>query len=149
MGPIGYSIYTLPVGDIARHHGINYHLYADDIQLYVSFYPWSPEALDNVLTKLQSCISDMKQWMMVNKLKLNDTKTEFFVAASAHNLRNLPDVKLNLDGTLISPTETIRNLGVIFDTRMLMSPHISHICRTVTYYIRNIARIRRFIDKSD
>ena len=105
MGPIGYSIYTLPVGDIARHHGINYHLYADDIQLYVSFDPRSPEALENVLTKLQSCISDMKQWIMVNKLKLNDTKMDFFfVAASAHNLRNLPDVKLNLDGTLISPT---------------------------------------------
>ena len=72
VGPIGYSIYTLPVGDIARHHGINYHLYADDIQLYVSFDPRSPGALDNALTKLQICISDMKQWMMVNKLKLND-----------------------------------------------------------------------------
>ena len=23
VGPIAYSIYTLPVGDIARHHGIN------------------------------------------------------------------------------------------------------------------------------
>ena len=29
FGPLGYSIYTLPVGDIARHHGVSYHVYAD------------------------------------------------------------------------------------------------------------------------
>ena len=62
--------------------------------------------------------------MVANKLKLNDSKTEFFVAASAHNLRNLPNVQLNVGSTIISPSETIRNLGVIFDHRMSMSHHI-------------------------
>ena len=33
VGPIGYSIYTLPVGDIARHPQVNYHVYTDDTQL--------------------------------------------------------------------------------------------------------------------
>ena len=80
--------------------------------------------------------------MVANKLKLNDSKTEFFVASSAHNLRNLPNVQLNVGSTL--PSETIRNLGVIFHLRLSMSHHISHICSTV----RNIARIRRFIDQS-
>ena len=148
VGPVGYSIYTLPVGEIARHFEINYHLYADDIQLYISFDPRTSGALDNALSKLQTCIENIKKWMVVNKLKLNDSKTEFFVAASAHNLRNFPDVQLNVGNTLISPSETIRNLGVIFDHRMSMSNHISHICSTVTFYLRNIARIRRFIDQS-
>ena len=31
---------------------------------------------------------------------------------------------------------------------MSMSHHISHICTTVTFYLRNIVRIRRFIDQS-
>ena len=148
VGPIGYSIYTLPVGEIACHYDINYHLYADDIQLYVSFDPMTQGALNNALSKLQTCISNIRKWMVANKLKLNDSKTEFFVAASAHNLRNLPNVQLNVGSTLISPSETIRNLGVIFDHRMSMSHHISHICSTVTFYLRNIARIRRFIDQS-
>ena len=86
--------------------------------------------------------------MVVNKLKLNNSKTEFFVAASVHNLRNLPNVQLDVGGTLISPSETIRNLGVIFDSCMSMSYHISHIWSTVTFYLRNISRIRRFIDQS-
>ena len=29
-----------------------------------------------------------------------------------------------------------------------MSYHISHICSTITFYLRNISRIRRFIDQS-
>ena len=35
VGPIRYSICTLPAGDIARHHGVNYHVlvYRDDTQL--------------------------------------------------------------------------------------------------------------------
>ena len=148
VGPIGYSIYTLPIGDIIRYHRLHYHLYADDIQLYISFDPKTPGALDSALAKLQNCISDIRQWMVVNKLKLNDSKTEFFVAASAYNLRSIPNVHLDVGGTLISPSDTIRNLGVIFDSCMSMSHHISHICSTVTFYLRNISRIRRFIDKS-
>ena len=78
VGPTCYSIYTLPVGDIARHHSISYHLYADDTQLYVSFDPKIPGDLENAIDKLQRCIFDIRQWMTVNKLKLNDAKTYFF-----------------------------------------------------------------------
>ena len=60
VGPTGYSIYTLPVGDIARHHQVNYHVYADDTQLYVSFDPTAPDGLVNTLSKLQNCITDQK-----------------------------------------------------------------------------------------
>ena len=37
MGPILFTIYTIPLGEICRRHGVQYHFYADDTQLYVSF----------------------------------------------------------------------------------------------------------------
>ena len=54
--------------------------------------------------------------MTCNMLKLNNDKTEFFVALSPFNKRRMPAVKLHIGNTVIEPTETVRNLGVIFDT---------------------------------
>ena len=85
VGPVGYSLYTLPVGDIAYYHNVSHHVYADDTQLYVSFDPKVPGDLNSAITRLQNCILDIKNWMTANKLKLNDSKTEFFIAASPYN----------------------------------------------------------------
>jgi hypothetical protein len=37
LGPLMFIFYTTPLGDIARRHGINVHLYADDIQPYLVY----------------------------------------------------------------------------------------------------------------
>ena len=79
-------------------------------------------------------------------LQLNREKTEFFVAASSHIKNQMPFVKLAVSNETIEPSAKVRNLGVIFDTSMTMCNQISSLSRNVTFHLRNISRIRRFLD---
>ena len=85
FGPIGYTIYTLPIADIAKSHNVSYHTYADDTQLYLALDPKEPDGLERALRTLSACVTDIKTWMCRNKLKLNEEKTEFLVAGSQNH----------------------------------------------------------------
>ena len=75
LGPIEFSIYMLPVGTNLKYHKVQYHTYADDTQIYMSFKLNDPQlAIDNI----NKCISDLRTWMITNRLKINDSKTEFY-----------------------------------------------------------------------
>ena len=37
LGPLLYMLYTSPVTDIIKSHDLQYHFYADDTQLYITF----------------------------------------------------------------------------------------------------------------
>ena len=60
-------------------------------------------------------------------VKMNADKTEFFIAASNHNLKLLGDVSLTIGTSTIIPSSTIRNLGVMFDLKMSMSSQVNAI----------------------
>ena len=147
VGPLGFVFYTHTVGRILRLHNLSYHIYADDIQIYITVDPNVPGDAACAIFKLAQCVKDINNWMIQNKLKLNPDKTEFFIACSPHHDKRLQHLSLPLDGTAtILPSTEVRNLGVVFDRHMSMSNHITSLCKSINWQIRNINRIRRFID---
>jgi len=57
LGPLLFTMYMLPWGDIIRKHGVSFHCYADDTQLYISSHPDETYQF----TKLTECIADIKK----------------------------------------------------------------------------------------
>ena len=78
LGPKAYCIYNKPVGDIIRKHGVMYHCYAGDTHIYIVIKP-SKNNWNEAICKLEIYVKEIKNWMEVNLLKLNDEKTELMV----------------------------------------------------------------------
>ena len=110
LGPMKFCLYLLPLGAILRHHNIGYHIYADDTQLYISVKCKDP--LES-LTKLNMCISDIRVWMIKNKLKINHSKTEFIIFRSPRLKQNLSDLSVSVGDMQVSPSSKVRDLGVV------------------------------------
>ena len=128
LGPILFTIYTLPLGDIIRKHDTKFHLYADDAQLYLAFNrSGSPTACNDTLRRLEACIADIRRWMPLNGLKLNDGKTEFMLLQSKH-VAPFESPNISIGDDTIAPASSARNLGVVFDSTLSMSAHLKAVC---------------------
>ena len=148
LGPILFSMYMKPLASIIERHGIKYHFYADDTQTYSEV---KCGDLADLIGATEQCANDLKDWMLSNKLKLNDDKTEamLFINNKHHmNVINDKDMILNVNGHQITMSKTLRNLGVIMDPNMTMSSQIGNLCRTLRLQLKKIASIRSYLPTS-
>ena len=151
LGPILFIMYTKELQSIAEKHGLNIHLFADDTQIYTGF---RPETFDFVVDKLQNCISDIKQWMKQNYLKLNASKTEILILSNKADRTPAPtgltiekDESPIAQSTEIESTTSARNLGIWLDPTLSMASHISKVVQACNIQLLNLWRIARKLPK--
>ncbi|MDW1542860.1 reverse transcriptase family protein [Vibrio sp. YT-17] len=145
LGPILFTLYMLPLGNIIRNHSVNFHCYANDTQLYLSMKPEE----SNQFTKLHNCLKDIKTWMSTNFLMLNSDKTEVIVLGPKQLRDSLSDDIVSLDGIALASSTTVRNLGVTFDQDLSFNSHLKQTSRTAFFHLRNIAKIRPILTRKD
>ena len=145
LGPILFILYLLPLGSAIKKYDINFHCYADDVQLYLSFKPNET----NKISKLQACLQDITIWMTRNFLLLNSDKTEVIVLGPKHLRKQLVNDTVTLNDISLTSALTVRNLGVIFDQNLSFDSHIKEISRTAFFHLRNISKIRSLLSLKD
>lgn len=145
LGPIIFTLYTSPLADIIKSHGLEYHFYADDSQVYISFNAKSESDLYEIIPKVENCALAIKHWMTLNMLKLNDDKTEVLFITSPYFQKSLPNMSIKIDQTDIKPSSCARNIGVIFNQCSDMTDHITSVCRGSFFQLRTLGSIRRYL----
>ncbi|KAI0210193.1 putative RNA-directed DNA polymerase from transposon BS [Lamellibrachia satsuma] len=136
LGPVMFNMYTTSIADICMKNHVLFHRFADDIQLYVSYNPMLSDELENAKQLIIQCIAEIRAWMLLHQLKLNNEKTEFIVLQSPHNLRVYGSPSLELPGLTLTSTDAVRNLGCYFDRHMKLDRLVSSYCSSAYYHLR-------------
>ena len=138
------SLYIAPIGDLLRSLDIDFHLYTDDTQLYVTFKSNNSDDLIAAKLKIEECVCQLDEWLTMNKLNLNSDKTEILMFSARH--RPGPSLtSIYVCDDVIDLSTKAKNIGVIIDSNVAMEPQVSSICKSGFYYLRKISKIRKYL----
>ena len=148
LGPILFSLYIWPLGQIYAKH-ILYYPYADNQQIYLSFKPGptgmqSPQ--DDCILFIEQCIEEIRNWMTINMFKLNDDKIEFIIFRTHQQLKKMDRITTGIGNKNIIPIEHVRNLGFFMDKVLKNTIHINKLSSSLWFQLKNIQNIRGKLD---
>jgi Reverse transcriptase (RNA-dependent DNA polymerase) len=138
LGPL---LFTLFINDIVNQISFcRYHLYADDVQLYISS---RPEDFSDCIARLNEDLSNIHQWTVANSLFINSSKSQALVV-NPNISATLPSPQINLGGNPIACFEKVKSLGLIVNQNLTWSDQISKICRNVFYTLKRLWPMAHF-----
>ena len=144
LGPLLYILYTADIPQVCRRAGLTTHMYADDIQSYLHSNP--QESLQAVRS-MKMALGQLEDWMKVNRLKLNQDKTQFMWIGRKQMLDKINREDLHSHFPDMKFLSSVNDLGVVLDERLEMEEQIGSICRSGFYHLRQIRGIRPFLER--
>lgn len=145
LGPILFILYTADLTSLIQDSGLLPHLYADDTQVYGSC---RPVAIAAFSAKVTECVDAVASWMKSNRLQLNTDKTEVLWCATGRRQHQLPTDVLSVDGMLVSPVTTVRDLGIFIDADLVMRTHVRRTVSRCFAALRQLRHIRRLVSSN-
>jgi len=142
LGPLFFILYTADLIELIRSQNLQPHLYADDSQLYVSCRPGDTLALTNRVTR---CVDLVASWMRSNRLCLNSNKTDVIWVSTPRRQHQLPVLPMLINGSLVNPVRTVRNLGVFIDADLVMLSHVARVVAQGFAVLRHLWLISRLL----
>ena len=140
LGPVLFILYIQPLSDATDAHAVLHHKFADDKELYRST---DRSSISSLLSAMQSRASDVKKWMPVSKLLLNEEKTEAVLLDPSQSA-NVP-ASLQIGQICVHFAYSARNLSVIFDSSLSMKDQVSRVCHTACPKMRRLWSIRKYL----
>ena len=101
------------------------------------------EDIAAAVVRIEEGVAEIGTWMSF--LKLNDLKSEVIVFGSAQQLKKIELNTIRIDDFVVIVTHDVQNLGVQFDAEMRMESHVTAVCKSAIFHLRNISRIRHYL----
>ena len=146
LGPLLFSLYVQPIGDIIRAHGLCFHKYADDLQVYAHI-DLTHSALVAAVKQMEDCLDEVNVWMARNSMFMDDGKTQYLaiVPKSADAIVNKSVIRVGM--ATITASLCVQCLGICIDRHLDMKKQVSQTISACSFYLRNINQISRFLPR--
>lgn len=136
LGPLLYSLYVNDIGEVFGNS--NFHLYADDLQNYLSF-PTSD--LSNAVSTINAEALKLIEYSNGHNLSINSSKTQVILIGNPKLLQKLPASRpsVAIDGNHLPYLDSVNNLGVIIDSNLSWEQYATSVCnksRSVLHRLR-------------
>lgn len=136
LGPILFSIFTFDLPSSINY--CRYHLYADDLQLYISF---KLQELDEAINNINQDLLSFANWCSRNGLKINPQKTVAMFISNRIKV-NLTVHNLLINGSTIRWVTSAKNLGLIFDNNLSFEKHVDKLFRISFMKLKMLHRFK-------
>ena len=133
-----FNLYCLPLQDVVPDD-LQLSCFADDHSIRKAFKAGNNNEEISTISKLESCLLNIKQWMDQARLKMNPSKTEFIYFGNAPQLLKCTIHSINVAGDLILRSDIIRYLGVWLNATLNLKLHVTKKCKAA---MLNFIRIR-------
>jgi hypothetical protein len=147
LGPYLFNCYMADLArELERIDGVNLHIYADDVLIFVEC---NPQDLSDGTERLQRAILCTETWMKSNSLLLNTKKTELLILHGQRTILpvTIPSIKLGDLSLDFRVHGSFRWLGVNFDVSLSMNEFVNNTCRVCFMQLRMLRQIRKRLNK--
>ena len=117
-------------------------LFADDTNLFLQ-----GKNIDELFNVANTEIIKVLDWLLANKLHINVSKTNYIIFNPRKKNVKLDSNNIIINGSSILRVDSVKFLGVVLDSKLLWTEHISFICGKIARGIGIICKARKYFTK--
>ena len=138
LGPLLFLLYVNDIHNISSK--ISCVLYADDTTIFAN-----GKELSEVTQVMNTELHHINEWIQLNKLSVNISKTSYMVMSPSSRKCNLIDCKVQLGGQYIDRVNHTTFLGVIIEDTLTWKLQVNNICNKVSKSMGILYRARQIL----
>ena len=122
LGPLLFIVY---MNDICKTSNLlSFILFADDTTVF-----YSDNDIKRLCAVMNEELIEVSNWFKANKLSLNAAKTNLMFIGTQHQLNNISDCNIFLDGCKLTRVQDAKFLGITLDENLTWRSHINTVCK--------------------
>ena len=132
---LGAILFILYINDLPSHlTNVFINLFADDTLIYIQ-----GSNIDVLSNRKNAELDKINQWLRLNKLKLNVSKTKVMVIR--HSSLAAPVNRIAIDGEELEVVNHMKYLGVMIDYKLDFKENVDYVCKKVSKKSRSLVKI--------